>query len=169
MRISNGGSRTRKLARRATILLTLGLLFAASDGEAQLVTLGLGALVVPSNTFTVLELRVAGPPYIADFRPYTTISWTDADLSDKPTVIAAAEYEYLFVPPKTFGLSSSIGPGFVLLPFTDYRPEFQITNSLVVFLPIPRTALVTLTSWQPFDPDDWAIVVKLGVTLWSGM
>ncbi len=56
-----------------------------------------------------------------------------------------------------------------MLPVTDYRPEFQLTNSLVVFLPIPRTAIVTLASWQPFDPDDWAIVVKLGVTLWSGM
>ncbi len=166
---SDGRSWTRVLMRRAMMLLGLALLFGPDDAEAQLVTLGVGALVVPSNTFTVLELHAAGPPYIADFRPYTTISWTDADITERPTVIVAAEYQYVFVPPKTFGLSSSIGPGFVMLPVTDYRPEFQLTNSLVVFLPIPRTALVTLASWQPFDPDDWAIVVKLGFTLWSGM
>jgi hypothetical protein len=154
--------------QRSGTLLAFVLLLGASDVDAQLVTVGLGALVLPSNTFTVFELHAAGPPYLADFRPYTTISWTDANLSDKPTVIVAAERQYLFVPPKTSGLSSSIGPGFVMLPITDYRPEFQLTNSLVVFLPIPRTALVILASWQPFDPDDWAIVVKLGLTLWSG-
>ena len=89
--------------RRTGMLVACGLAAGTTATEAQLVTLGVGSLSVPAGTYTVLELHVSGPPYLAGFRPYTTISWTDADLSDKPTVIAAAERQYLFLARHPYG------------------------------------------------------------------
>lgn len=163
-KILGGAVWSRVLRPRPVASACLLLLGLAVPAHAQIVSVGAGSLTTPHGTNDVLEVYAGGPLYALGLRPYTIISWADMDPTEEPTVIVAAERQYLSAfTPAGWGISSAAGPGFVLLPFTDYRPEFQLTNTLILGTPIPRTSVVLLGSWQPFDADDWAVVAKASV------
>lgn len=142
------------------ISLTIAVLAAALPVavEAQLATVGAGALLSNRSPEPVGELHAETPPVFAS-RAYVTLSWTDE--SAKPTVITAAERALL-----QRKVMVGLGAGLLWLEGNDYRPYPIIVSSTVVPMPIPRTALVAIGSTQPFQQFEWSLVLKVGVTLW---
>ena len=144
------------MLRIAGVVLVLTCSRAA---DAQLATVGVGALLSERPTEIVYELHVASPP-VYQTRAYTTFSWTDD--SAKPTLITAAERSVIRTPVANTGL----GPGLLWLEVNDYRPYPIIVSSTVIPLPIPRTSGVVIASTQPFQEWAWSVVVKIGVLAW---
>lgn len=142
------------------ISLTIAVLAAALPVavEAQLATVGAGALLSNRSPEPVGELHAETPPVFAS-RAYMTLSWTDE--SAKPTVITAVERALFQRKVVTVGL----GAGLLWLEGNDYRPYPILVSSTVVPLPIPRTAVVAIGSTQPFQEFEWSVVLKVGVTL----
>ncbi len=126
--------------------------------EAQLVTIGGGALLSERPAEPVLELHGETPPF-AGARAYVTVSWTDE--SWNPTLITAAERPVLRVGQAFVGL----GAGLLWLDANDYSPYPMLVSSTVVPLGIPRTSFVMIASTLPFEDFDWSLVLKVGVTV----
>lgn len=126
--------------------------------EAQLVTVGAGALVSDRPTEPVAELHAAAPA-VEGVRPYLTLSWTDESVS--PTAITAAERSILQTPVSATGL----GAGLLWLDANDYRPYPMLVSSTVVPLPLPRTSMVAVGSTLPFEDFEWSLVLKIGVAV----
>lgn len=130
---------------------------AASGAQAQILTVGGGALVTERGTEPVFELHGETAP-LGEWRGYATLSWTDE--SAAPTVITAAERPVLH-----FGDGfTGVGAGLLLLEVNDYAPDPMLVSSTVVPLPIPRTSFVFIASTLPFEDFDWSLVLKVGIT-----
>jgi hypothetical protein len=138
--------------------VAMALATVAEAGQAQLATVGIGALLSNRPTEPVFELHVASPPFYRT-RAYTTFSWTDD--SSKPTLITAAERSLV-----TGRANIGLGAGLLWLEGNDYDPYPIIVSSAVVPLPIPRTSIVAIGSTQPFQDWDWSLVLKVGVLAW---
>ena len=104
-----------------------------ATGDAQLATIGAGVLTSKRAPEPVAELHAATPPFLAT-RAYLTLSWTDE--SGKPTVITAAERSLLGRKPVLVG----VGAGLLWLEGNDYEPFPILVSSVVIPLPLPRTA-----------------------------
>lgn len=153
-------------SRRIAGIIILAMLALPRGAGAQILSAGVGTVTTPFGTRNVLEVYAGGPLYALGFRPYAIASWPDLDLTERPTLIVAADRQYLDAfSTAGWGISAAIGPGVLMLPFTDYRPEFQLSNTVLAFTPLPRWKLVAIGSWQPFDRDDWAVVVKADLAL----
>jgi len=135
------------------------LIFLTSHLEAQLGTLGAGALITESNVDPVAEVYLGAPP-VHEFRAYGIGSWTDESWS--PTFITAVERVVL----PTDHSFTTLGAGALWLEFKDYEPDFILTSTTVVPLPFaPSLSFVVVGSTQPFQDFDWTIVTKLAITL----
>lgn len=128
-------------------------------GDAQLATVGAGVLTSKRAPEPVAELHAATPPILSS-RAYLTLSWTDE--SGMPTVITAAERSIVRGKAALVGL----GAGLLWLEGNDYRPYPIVVSSVVIPLPVPRTAVVAIASTQPFQDFEWSLVLKVGVTIW---
>jgi hypothetical protein len=128
-------------------------------GDAQLATVGAGVLTSKRAPEPVAELHAASPPILSS-RAYVTLSWTDE--SGMPTVITAAERSIV----RSKAALVGFGAGLLWLEGNDYRPYPIAVSSVVVPLPIPRTAVVAIASTQPFQDFEWSLVLKVGVTIW---
>lgn len=136
--------------------LSLGMV---APCEAQLATVGTGALLSSRSPEPVAELHAETPPVLGA-RAYTTVSWTDESV--RPTLISAAERPVVNVGSAFAGL----GGGLLWLDANDYRPYPILVSSVVVPLPAPRMSVVAIGSTQPFQDFEWSLVLKLGVTVW---
>jgi hypothetical protein len=142
----------------AVLLAACASLPGARATEAQLVTVGAGALLSERPAEPVFELHAETPPF-ARTRAYVTVSWTDE--SWNPTLITAAERPVLHVGQAFLGL----GAGLLWLDANDYSPYPMLVSSTVVPLGIPRTSFVASASTLPFEDFDWSLVLKIGVTV----
>lgn len=129
------------------------------SSEAQLVTVGAGALLSERPTEPVFELHVASPPVFRS-RAYVTASWSDDGA--RPTLITAAERSMLNRRRVALGL----GAGALWLDANDYEPYPILVGSSVVRLPVARTSVVAIASTQPFQEFDWSVVLKVAVAVW---
>jgi hypothetical protein len=146
--------------RRCTVLAAL--LFGTvplAVGEAQLVTVGAGALLSERSPEPVLELHVASAP-VHRIRAYGTFSWTDA--SAHPVVITAAERQILGPGIASVGL----GGGLLWLKADGYKAYPILVSSVVAPLGIPRTSVVAIASTQPFQDFAWSLILKASVLVW---
>ena len=145
--------------RAGRVALLLATLVPTLRVDAQMATLGAGALLSDGPTQPVFEFHAATAP-VWKTRGYATFSWTDDSAS--PVIIAAAERRVL-----TFG-SGGVGLGAGALMVTE--PEFDAlpiaVSSTVVPLRIPRTSIVAIASTAPFDDFQWSLVLKASVLLW---
>jgi hypothetical protein len=130
----------------------------AQATDAQLATIGAGALLSDRPTEPVFELHAETPPF-ARTSAYVTVSWTDE--SWNPTLITAAERPVLHVGQAFLGL----GGGLLWLDANDYSPYPMLVSTTVVPLGIPRTSFVMIASTLPFEDFDWSLVLKVGVTV----
>ena len=141
------------------LLAVSGVAGGTSAADAQMGTLGAGAMFIESNTDPVAEIYLGAPP-VHEFRAYGIGSWTDESWS--PTFITAVERVVL---PTDYSFTT-LGAGAVWLEFKDYEPDFILTSTTVVPLPFaPSLSFVVVGSTQPFQDFDWTIVTKLAVTL----
>ena len=129
--------------------------------EAQRVSLGAGVLLSARPSEPTYNLHIDSPPFYST-RAELTLSWNDK--SNNPTVIT--EVERSIVASNVIAVDA--GAGLLWLEFNDYRPFPAILSTVVVPLPLPHTAVVAIGSTQPFQDFEWALVVKVGITLWSG-
>ena len=156
----DGGRRSRSTAE--LILLAAALVAVPTDGEAQFVTVGAGALFTKDNVDAVVELLVTAPPLVYEFRPYLTTSWVLDEI--EPTFITAAERPIW----RTSHHFTSLGVGVLWLQPANHTPYPILVSTTAVFPPIPRTMLVGIGSVQPFQDWSWSIVAKVAVMVVVG-
>jgi hypothetical protein len=144
------------------LLVAVLCLTVPTEGEAQFVTVGAGALFTKDNVDPVVELLVTAPPLVYDFRPYLTTSWVLDEI--EPTFISAAERPIW----RTSHHFTSLGAGVLWLQPANYTPYPILVSTTAVFPPIPRTMLVGIGSVQPFQDWSWSIVAKVAVMLVAG-
>lgn len=141
----------------------LGLLaFGPKAADAQLATVGGGALFTEGSTEAVGELHVSAPALVGSFRPYATLSWTTRSWS--PTIITAAERTVLETPISSTGL----GGGAVWFDVDGYEAYPLAVSTTVIPLAAPRTSMVVIGSTQPFQDFSWSVVAKIGVAILGG-
>jgi hypothetical protein len=147
----------RVLAR--TCIAVCCLAAAPALVEAQVGTLGAGALFTKSAVNPVGEAYLATPP-VYGIRAYGIGSWTDDSWA--PTLITAVE-RVVLPTPYSF---TTLGAGLVWPEFKDYRPFPILTSTTVVPLTVPAPlSVVIVGSTQPFQDFEWTIVTKVAVTV----
>ena len=127
--------------------------------EAQMATLGAGALLSDGPTQPVFEFHAATAP-VLQTRAYATFSWTDESFS--PVIIAAAERRVL----RIAGGGVGLGAGALVLTDPDFDATPILVSSTAIPLRIPRTSVVAIGSTAPFDDFQWSLVLKASVLLW---
>ena len=128
--------------------------------EAQMATLGAGALLSDGPTQPVFEFHAATAP-VRQTRAYATFSWTDESLS--PVIIAAAERRVL----SFAGGGVGLGAGALMLTEPDFdATPILVSSTVIPLLRIPRTSVVAIGSTGPFDDFQWSLVLKASVLLW---
>jgi hypothetical protein len=157
----NDGRQSRA-AGRLILLVAVLCLMLPTEGEAQFLTVGAGALFTKNNVDPVAELFVTSPPIVYEVRAYLTTSWVLDEI--QPTFITAADRAVW----RTSHHFTTLGAGVLWLQPADYTPYPILVSTTVVFAPIPRTLLVGIGSVQPFQDWSWSIVAKLAVTLVAG-
>lgn len=146
--------------RTALSLAVLSTSLSLAAG-AQRVSLGAGVLLSGRPSEPSFDVHIDSPPF-SKIRAALTVAWNDK--SSKPTVITEAERP--FVDSKWFAFDA--GAGLIWLEANEYRPFPAIITTTVVPLPIPRAAIVAIGSTQPFQNFEWSLVLKVGLSLWSG-
>lgn len=142
------------------IASTAVLLLWSRVADAQLATVGAGALLSQRPAQPVFELHVASPPFY-QIRAYTTFSWSD-DGATEPTLITAAERSVI----RSSVVNVGLGAGILWLYTDRYRAQEILVSSAVIRLPIPRTSVVMIASTPPTEWNDWSLVLKVGVLAW---
>jgi hypothetical protein len=127
--------------------------------EAQMATLGVGALLSDGPMQPVFEFHAATAP-VRQTRAYATFSWTDESVS--PVIIAAVERRVL----NFRGGGVGLGAGALVLTEPDVEAIPIAVSSTVIPLRIPRTSIVAIGSTAPFDDFQWSLVLKASVLLW---
>lgn len=140
----------------AVVITTLTL-----AARAQRVSLGAGVLLSDRPSEPTYNLHIDSPPF-HKIRAELTLSWNDQ--SSNPTVITEAERSII----DTRAFAFDVGGGLLWLEANEYRPLPAIISTAVVPLPIPRAAIVAVGSTQPFQDFAWSLVLKVGISLWSG-
>ena len=146
--------------RTALSLAVLSTTLSLAAG-AQRVSLGAGVLLSNRPSEPSFDLHIDSPPFYRS-RAQLTLAWNDK--SHNPTVIT--EVERSIIDTKAFAFD--LGGGLLWLEANDYRPFPAIISTTVVPLPIPRAAIVAIGSTQPFQDFEWSLVLKVGISLWSG-
>jgi hypothetical protein len=128
---------------------------------AQRVFLGAGMVLSDFASEPDFDLHVDSPPWHA-IRAELTLAWSDK--SAKPAVITEAERSII----DSKAIAIDVGAGLLWFAGNEYRPYPAIISTVVVPLPIRRTALVAIPAVQPFQDFEWSVVLKVSFTLWSG-
>ena len=144
---------------RTALILTLISTALPGAAATQRAFLGAGIVLSDFASQADFDLHLDSPPWHAS-RAELTLAWSDQ--SAKPTVITEAERSII----DTKALAIDLGAGLLWFPDT-YKPFPAIISTIVVPLPLPRTALVAIPDVQPFQDFEWAVVLKLSLTLWS--
>lgn len=147
------------MLRTALVLAIIGAA-CPTAGAAQRVFLGAGIVLGDFSSEPDFDLHIDSPPWHAT-RAELTLAWSDQ--SAKPTVITEVERSFI----DTKALAVDVGAGLLWFDAHEYRPFPAIISTIVVPLPIPRTALVAIPDVQPFQDFEWALVLKVSLTLWS--
>jgi len=145
---------------RSALLFALISIACPRAGHAQRAFLGAGIVLSDFSSLPDFDLHLDSPPWRAT-RAELTLAWSDE--SAKPTVITEAERSII----DSKALAVDLGAGLLWFEANDYRPFPAIISTIVVPLPIPRTALVAIPDVQPFQDFEWALVLKVSLTLWS--
>ncbi|HYT63770.1 MAG TPA: hypothetical protein VEL50_07705 [Gemmatimonadales bacterium] len=147
------------MLRTALVLVFIGTALPAA-GVAQRGFLGAGILLGDFPSEPAFDLHLDSPPLYRT-RAELTLSWNDK--SAKPTVITEAERSII----DTKALAVDVGAGLLWLEANEYRPYPAIISTIVVPVPVPRLAFVVIPDVQPFQDFEWALVLKVSLTLWS--